>query len=84
LLTARAKQAEDEMGALPNEVLDGKLRAPHAPEPARPPTERGRRFAMRGAAVRPLPATEPDAATTIDVTERAAAPSDGGADATPA
>lgn len=81
LMTARAKQAEDEMGALPGEVLDGKLRAPHAPEPVRPLSERGRRFAMRGATARPVPVSEPDAATVDDVTERAAAPSDGAVDA---
>lgn len=78
LLTARAKQAEDEMGALPKEVLESKLRAPHAPEPARPASERGRRFGMRGATVRPTPEAEPVAG--VEVTELAAAPSDGASD----
>lgn len=84
LMTARAKQAEDEMGALPSEVLDGKLRAPHAPEPVRSASERGRRFAMRSAAVRPMPASEPNAATVGDVTECADASGDGAVRADPA
>jgi integrating conjugative element protein (TIGR03761 family) len=79
LMTARAKQAEDQMGALPKDVLEGTLRAAHAPEPACPASERGRRFGMRGAAVRPTADADPDAGS--ELTAQAAAPGDGARDA---
>ena len=36
LMTARIKEAEAQMGVLPQDILDAKLRAPFAPEIARP------------------------------------------------
>lgn len=51
LMTARAQQAADEMGAVPQAIIDGTVKAAHAPQAATP-----RRFALRSAME---PATEP-------------------------
>lgn len=47
LMTARIKEAEAQMGALPPDILESKLRAPFAPEIARP----ARGMSMSAAAV---------------------------------
>lgn len=72
LMTARGKEAEALMGPLPSEVLDGKLRAPHAPDP------RVRSFAIP-LGVRRRPGRQALSATAHDVasTSIEAAPSDG-------
>jgi hypothetical protein len=76
LMTARGKEAETLMGPLPAAVLDGSLRAPHAPDP------RKRSFAIPLTARRRMPGpTAP--APAIEVTEQVAASSDG-ADGAPA
>ncbi len=74
LMTARGKEAEVLMGPLPAAVLDGSLRAPHAPDP------RKRSFAIPLTARRRAPIEEPTAA---EVTAQMPAPSDG-ADSGPA
>lgn len=71
LVTARIKEAEAQMGALPAEILDAKLRAAFAPEIARP--SRGMR--MSAAAVlklrTPLESSTHDGATDAEpLTER--------------
>ncbi len=77
MMTARAKQAEDAMGQLPPDVVEGRLRAPHAPDSAHAASERGRRFAMRGAAVRPVSADASAPEADSEATVPAAAPTDG-------
>lgn len=47
LMTARIKEAEAQMGALPQDIIDAKLRAPFAPDIARP----ARGMSMSAAAV---------------------------------
>lgn len=78
LMTARIKEAEAQMGALPADILDAKLRAPFAPEIARP----ARGMSMSAAAVVKLrkgkaksvePAPASDGATGSEaLTERVA------------
>lgn len=80
LMTARGKEAEAQMGALPVDVLEGRLRAPHAPDP------RARGFGIPMALRRrapgpnpgPVPAAAGEASDGAD-----AAPTDG-ADHAPA
>jgi len=74
LITARGKEAEALMGPLPAAVLDGSLRAPHAPD------SRKRGFSVPLAARRRAPVGEP-AAPIEQVTARMPAPSDGTGDA---
>lgn len=81
LMTARARQAENEMGALPQEVLDQQLRAPYAPDPLPPASERGRRFALRASALRPTADAPPQSSPADVVTEAGSAPDDGAIDA---
>jgi integrating conjugative element protein (TIGR03761 family) len=68
LMTARGKEAEALMGSLPVPVLDGSLRAPHAPDP------RKRSFAIPLTARRRAPV---EAAGAAEVTEGMPAPTDG-------
>lgn len=68
LMTARGKEAEALMGPLPAAVLNGSLRAPHAPDP------RKRSFAIPLTARRRAPIEEPSAS---EVTAQMPAPSDG-------
>jgi integrating conjugative element protein (TIGR03761 family) len=70
LMTARAQQAADEMGAVPQEVVVGVVKAAHAPQATTP-----RRFALRET-MEPA-VTEPDSASAEVVTEPDAAPGDG-------
>lgn len=71
LMTARGKEAESVFGNLPPEVLDGRLRAPHAPNP------RARGFAIPFA-LRRRPAAIPPSAGPIPPSDGAdAAPTDG-------
>ena len=69
LMTARGKEAEALMGPLPTEVMEGRLRAPHAPDP------RKRSFAIPLTARRRAPIG--DAAAPAEVTAQVPAPSDG-------
>jgi integrating conjugative element protein (TIGR03761 family) len=74
LMTARGTEAEKLMGPLPAEALDGRLRAPHAPNP------RARGFAipfsLRKRPTAPIGQPGPEAPS-----DGATAPSDGAADA---
>ena len=75
LMTARGTEAEALLGALPAEVLDGQLRAPHAPNP------RIRAFAIPFALRRrPTPVTA-EAGPVPPSDGAGRAPSDGAADA---
>lgn len=73
LMTARGKEAEALMGSVPADVLDGKLRAPHAPDP------RARSFAIPlGMRRRVAAALQADAGPASPATDpQPEAPSDG-------
>lgn len=59
LMTARGKEAESLMGAVPADVLEGRLRAPHAPDP------RARGFGIPMALRRRTSGTTPGPAAAV-------------------
>lgn len=76
LMTARGVQAQAKMGAVPKDVVDGRLKAPYAPDPAP-----ARLFTLRGA--EPGIGEDDGLAATI-VTEPEVAPGDGASAGVPA
>lgn len=71
LMTARGKEAEALMGTVPADILEGRMRAPHAPDP------RARGFAIPMALRRRAPGPKPGPASA------AVAEASDGADAAP-
>lgn len=78
LMTARGKEAEALMGALPAAVLDGTLRAPHAPDPRKRgfaiPIGLRRRPSALSEGAAPAPASSPLDSAPSDGADHAPAP----------